>query len=216
MNNVAHTELYILRHGETQWNLEKRFQGHQDSPLTENGRKQAVQLAEILSSLHFDLLVSSDLGRAIETAKILNEVLHISTFITDTLLRERDFGLLHGLTRPEAEITYPEIAKFIWTGSASQKAPDGESRTDVHHRAVAFLEKVKTSWNGKRILVVTHGGIVNAIVRDVLQIPLDAERRFKLPNTALNIFSCEQGTWFLKSLGIVTHLGNGTVYDETI
>jgi 2,3-bisphosphoglycerate-dependent phosphoglycerate mutase len=216
MNTASHTELYLLRHGETQWNLEKRFQGHQDSPLTENGRKQALQLAEILSSVHFDLLISSDLGRAIETAKILNEVLHIPGFSTDSLLRERNFGQFHGLTRQEAERKYPKLAKYIWTGSASQIVPGGESRTDVHRRAVAFLDKVKTSWNGKRILVVTHGGIVNAIVRDVLQIPLDAERRFKLPNTALNVFSCEQDTWFLKSLGIVIHLGNGTAYDETI
>ncbi|MFN8206136.1 MAG: histidine phosphatase family protein [Bacteroidales bacterium] len=210
------TELYLLRHGETQWNLEKRFQGQMDSPLTENGILQAKNLAILLREIRFDALYSSDLGRAVETARILNEVLHIPLVKTEVLLRERDFGKFHGMSRQEVEESFPEEGKRIWSGPASEKVPGGESRTDVHHRAVQFLSMITAEHPAHRVLAVSHGGIVNALIREVMQIPLDAPRRFKLPNTAINVFALENNTWYLKSLGIVSHLGNGIVYDETI
>jgi 2,3-bisphosphoglycerate-dependent phosphoglycerate mutase len=216
VKNESLTELYLIRHGETEWNIENRFQGQLDSPLSENGIRQAERLGEALSSVHFDALYSSDLGRAMHTARLLNQSLHLEAIHTDQLLRERNFGILHGLTRDEVAKQYPELSNRIWGGKAEEGIPEGESRADVHRRGVAFLDKLTASARGKRILVVSHGGIVNTIIREVLQIPMDAPRRFKLPNTGLNILILEKGSWYLRSMGTLSHLTDGTVYDETI
>lgn len=210
------TELYLVRHGETKWNVEKRFQGQNDSPLTENGREQARLLGISLQGICFDAILSSDLGRALETANLINSFLQIPVFETDPLLRERNFGVFHGLNRGEAERMYPREASRIWSGDPNVAVPGGESRTQVRKRAEQFLLEVPVKYSGKKILVVTHGGIINPILRIVLRIPFDEPRRFKLPNTGLSILEHNGEAWFVRAMNNFCPLNGDMVYDETV
>lgn len=211
-----HTELYLVRHGETIWNLEKRFQGQIDSPLTENGREQAQILGKFLQGMSFDVLITSDLGRAAETAQILNSFLNIPVFIEEPILRERNFGIFHGLNKEEAEKKYPQEAALIWSTNADAAVPGGESKNQLMQRVQRFLDELPIRYVGKRILAVTHGGVVNTIIRIVLRIPVEAPRRFKLPNTGLNIFVYQENEWFLRAMNIICPLNNRQIYDDTI
>jgi probable phosphoglycerate mutase len=211
-----HTELYLVRHGETLWNLEKRFQGQIDSPLTENGREQARILGEFLQGVSFDVLITSDLGRAEETARLVNSFLKISAFTTEPLLRERNFGIFHGLNREEAEKKYPQEAAMIWSGNSDAAVPGGESKNQLRQRVQQFLDELPVKYPGKRILAVTHGGVVNTAIRLVLRIPFEAPRRFKLPNTGLSIFVYEENEWFLRAMNVICPLNNRHIYDDTV
>ena len=104
---MSGTRLTILRHGETEWNLQEREMGQLDSPLTPTGLAQARQLAHRLASLHFDAFYSSDLGRASETSSIIAEKLSLKVLF-DPRLRERHSGIFQGLTPAEARERYPK------------------------------------------------------------------------------------------------------------
>jgi len=210
------TELYLVRHGETLWNLEKRFQGQNDSPLTENGREQARILGKSLQGISFDALITSDLGRAAETAGLINSLLNVPVFLTEPLLRERNFGIFHGLKREEAEKKYPREAAMIWSGNADAVVPGGESRNQLRQRVLRFLDDLPVKYPGKRVLAITHGGVVNTAIRLVLGIPFDAPRRFKLPNTGLSIFVYEKNEWFLRAMNITCPLKDRQIYDDTV
>jgi probable phosphoglycerate mutase len=210
------TELYLVRHGETKWNVEKRFQGQNDSPLTENGREQARSLGISLQGIQFDGILSSDLGRALETANLINSYLQIPVIETDPILRERNFGIFHGLDRTEAERMYPHEASQIWSGDPNVAIPGGESRAQVRKRAEQFLSEFPVKYSGKKILAVTHGGIINPILRIVLRIPFDEPRRFKLPNTGLSILEHNGEAWFVRAMNIFCPLNGNQVYDETV
>ncbi len=211
-----HTELYLVRHGETQWNVEKRFQGQTDSPLTENGKEQALILGRFLQGISFDALITSDLGRAEETARLINSFLNISAFTLEPLLRERNFGIFHGLSREEAEKNYPQEAAMIWSGNADAAVPGGESKNQLRQRVQHFLDEIPVKYPGKRILAVTHGGVVNTIVRLILRIPFEEPRRFKLPNTGLSIFVYEKNEWFMRAMNVISYSNDRHIYDDTI
>lgn len=104
---MSKTRLTVIRHGETEWNKKLQMQGHQDSPLTSDGKTQAKLLAETIHHRNFEVLITSDLGRARETSEIINTHLQLKV-LEDISLRERAFGLLEGLKREEAREKYPE------------------------------------------------------------------------------------------------------------
>lgn len=216
VKNGEKTELYLIRHGETEWNLTKRYQGQDNSPLTEAGKEQARLLGKMLSETSFDAMISSDLGRAMQTALIINEYLHLPEIIREPLLRERNFGLFHGMNRKEVMAKYPQEAARLFGGDIDTAPPGGESIRQVWERAVRFLKELPLCYKGKRILAISHGGVVNMIIREVLHIPFDVPRRFKLPNTGLNILTYEKEEWYLRSMGILSHFDDSTIYDDTI
>ena len=142
--------IYLLRHGQTDWNLERRIQGHLDMPLNETGRKEALVCLEKLSSLDIDNIVSSDLIRAKETAQIINEKLHLPICF-DSRLREIHFGDLQGRV-------IQDIKENEW--DIFNKTPyqlNAESLNDVYHRVKSFFEEIDKS---KNTLIVTHGGVI--------------------------------------------------------
>jgi probable phosphoglycerate mutase len=144
------TTILLARHGETQWNLERRFQGWADPPLNETGREQARVLAEQLRDTPFDAVYSSDLLRAHETAEIVAAP-HGAPVIADPGLREIDVGPLSGLTWAEVHERF---------GDAH---PHGETREQHHARVRAAIERIAQRHPGQRILVVTHGGTMRAL-----------------------------------------------------
>lgn len=163
MNN-KYCVLYIVRHGETDWNAKKLIQGHTDIPLNKEGIKQAKILSKDLKDVKFEAVFSSDLIRAKKTAEII--VLEKKLAINTTrLLRERRYGKLEGSPRTEME-------KFhkIWEGLSKKERltfqPFDGYETDgkAIARFITFLREISTVYSGKTVLVVSHGGIIRALL----------------------------------------------------
>jgi broad specificity phosphatase PhoE len=170
------TTLLLVRHGETDWNRDQRWQGHSDTPLNERGRQQARELAATLDPP--DRIYSSDLARARETAEILSTRLGVPV-VLDQRLRERSFGAWEGLTSPEIERRFAaELAR--WRAREGAGAADAEPFEAFAARVGGFLDELLDRHPGEEVLVVAHGGTIRAIhalatgldyVRDHLSIP---------------------------------------------
>ena len=153
------TELWIVRHGETDWNRERRFQGHADQPLNETGRAQARALAESVAGDGISAVYTSDLARARETAEIVASRLGVEA-VPLPGLREIDVGEWQGLTWPEIEERFPDAAA-AWR-ERGHGWESGESYAELGERVVAALRRIVTDHPGERGLVVGHGGTVRA------------------------------------------------------
>jgi len=148
------TRIILARHGETDWNRERRWQGHSDRPLNDTGREQAKALAADLTGEPIAAVYSSDLMRAHETARIVADGLGLDV-VTVPGLRERRFGSWEGLQDVEAERLFPGV----------NGPPDGESRADMLRRVLESLEAIAQANRGRTVLVVSHGGPVRAVLR---------------------------------------------------
>ena len=178
--------LLIIRHGETVWNAEHRFQGHGDSPLTETGRNQVAALGRRMKSINFDTLISSDLGRTRETASIIADFTgHGVEF--DSRLRERNYGVFEGLTVPEIRETHPGVYDQFNTDDPDYILPGGESHRQHYERNVAFFEELLTGKMGSKVAAVAHGGVLDSIFRYVAGLPLDQPRCYITTNASLTV-----------------------------
>lgn len=202
---MERTQVIIVRHGETEWNLRLIRQGHLDSPLTERGLAQAKALAERLAREKFTSLYSSDLGRAVQTAeKIANATGH--AIVTDPRLRERHLGIFQGLSGDEIRERFPEEYKLHRSVGPTYVIPGGESVEQQVARNIAFLAELAAKHVGETVVVVTHGGVLSGLFRHTFSIPFTAPRRFDFTNAGLNVFNFEDGNWFLQTWGDVSHL----------
>jgi probable phosphoglycerate mutase len=202
------TQLIIVRHGETEWNIAGIRQGHLDSKLTEKGVAQAKALGQRLGRERFSALYSSDLGRAIQTAREIADVTG-HEIVTDPRLRERHLGIFQGLNAEEITKKYPEERRLFRTQGPDYVIPEGESMRQQVERNVAYLNDLAHKHTGETIVVVTHGGVVSGFFRHTLSIPLDAPRRFEFVNAGLNVFIHEEQNWLLLTWGDVSHLAPG-------
>ena len=150
------TTLLLARHGETDWNRELRVQGTSDTALNELGRSQAAELARQLEGAGIDVIYASDLSRARETAEIVAAVTGHAVQL-DPALRERDFGSWEGLTRGEID------ARF-----ADHEQHDGETYEEVRARVLAAANRIVAEHPGETVLVVSHGGALNALWHDAV------------------------------------------------
>jgi broad specificity phosphatase PhoE len=154
------TTLLLARHGETDWNRDGRWQGHANTSLNERGREQARELADGLTE-QIDVIYSSDLARARETAEIVARPLGLEVEI-DARLRERGFGSWEGLTHPEVEERDGE-ALARWRVGEGHGADDAEPYDAFAERMRRFLEDVLVRHPDERVLVITHGGSIRVI-----------------------------------------------------
>ena len=154
--------LLLLRHGQSTWNAEGRWQGWADPPLSDLGQAQALALTPALGQAALDAVVSSDLRRARQTADAVAEGLGITVEV-EAGLRERDVGHWSGLTAAEIERQWPsELA--AWRAGRLERPPGGESDADLADRAFDVLERLARRREG-RLLVVTHGGLLGVVER---------------------------------------------------
>ena len=169
------TLITLIRHGETDWNVERRWQGFENTSLNENGRQQARDTAQYLYAAGFTRIISSDLARALETAIIIGEILNLSV-ATDERLREINVGKWQGLTHDEISVQYPEeYALAAIEPYIEMRFPGGESRAELRQRAGAALNDFVQHYPGEHILVSTHGGTIRTILHNLMQ-PLPDER----------------------------------------
>lgn len=180
------TTLWLIRHGETDWNVAGRLQGHLEVPLNENGRRQARLLAEQLAKEPpFAALYASDLGRAQETAGEVAAALGLPV-TTRVELRERHFGVLSDLTLAEAEARHPDLHARLRARDPDFVPAGGESLAQTYARTVAALTSIAAQWPDGQVLVVTHGGIIDAAWRAANGVALSVKREFELHNASVH------------------------------
>jgi uncharacterized phosphatase len=149
------TTILLARHGETDWNVDRRVQGHSDTPLNDTGRDQAKALGDELANVEIDAVYSSDLMRAHETARLVAQPRGLDvTAIPD--LRERHFGTWEGLTDEEIFSRFPEAREGPWG--------DGETREQMADRVLAALHRIAETHPNASVLVVSHGGPLRAVL----------------------------------------------------
>jgi uncharacterized phosphatase len=151
--NTISTTICIIRHGETDWNSSGRLQGCEDIELNENGRNQGKQVAGYLKRFHWDVIITSPLKRASETAEIISRELELHELIINDSLRERDYGKASGLLPEERHSLFPDGV-----------FPDQESFEHLRERAIIALNAIADKYTGKRIVVVSHGAFTNSIL----------------------------------------------------
>jgi len=199
------TKLTIVRHGETEWNTAMRFQGIKNSHLTRFGYRQIELLAKALKNEEFDVCLCSNLQRAIETAQIINKY-HRLKIIQSPDLNERNFGILEGLTWNEFMEIHPEVYENYQTDKINYCIPNGESLVQFYHRVKNIFSQIVKDYEGKKILVVTHGGVLDSLIRMIFDYPLSSLRCFSTNNAAINSIVFAEGKWILEEWGNVSHL----------
>jgi probable phosphoglycerate mutase len=214
---MSNTRICFVRHGETNWNAERRMQGHIDIPLNANGISQAERLANALIRVKhsFDVIYSSDLERALHTANAVARALSLDVQITPRL-RERNVGKLQGLLLAEAPVLLPEIWQRHIARELDHDLGGGESIRTFHHRMQDILELFLNEHRGQSVLAVSHGGSLDMIYRIVTQQALDAERVAVVPNTSLNWITHDGSTWSVECWADTSHLSESALDDIEI
>jgi probable phosphoglycerate mutase len=199
------TRFIVVRHGETQWNIESRIQGHMDSPLTATGLQQAEAIAARLAKEDFDVLVASDLGRALQTAQaIARRCGH--RVVTDARLRERKFGAGEGLTYGEVDYHWPDAFSRVRETDPDFRIPGGESRRQFHERIRDAFVSLAAEHDGRRVAVVCHGGVLAVLYRLIHDIPVAKPHAIPIANASYNAIAFESDAWAIEAWGDVAHL----------
>ncbi|MCO5122682.1 MAG: histidine phosphatase family protein [Rhizobacter sp.] len=179
------TEVILIRHGETDWNVQGRFQGQIDVPLNAFGERQAVRMATRLAQERVDVMYCSDLLRTRQTAAPAERELRLSA-APDAALREQHFGVLEGLSFEEVRARHPNELAGWMLHDPDYTLPEGESVRRFHARVVGALNALAARHAGQRLAVVTHGGVLDMLYRTVHGLPLTGERACPIPNAGLN------------------------------
>ncbi len=188
-------QLYLMRHGETEWNKERRLQGQSDISLNQYGRELAAKTAKALAGVAFDRAFSSPLARAYETARILVGERQIP-LVVDDRLKEIHFGSHEGIFFDQAKRDPKDPLHDFFLAPASYIPPEGaESLEQVLDRGRAFLAEQILPLEGscENVLVVAHGAFNRSLLNSILGIPVEEFWKISLPNCAVSILSLEQG-----------------------
>lgn len=201
------TRFCLVRHGETDWNAQRRLQGHTDIDLNLRGIAQAEQMARALKkiNLQFDVLYTSDLQRAANTAKEIERLFNTSALVSSAL-RERHLGALQGLTMGEAPKLEPELWRSHLDRNLNEELRGGESIIQFSSRIKEALDQILQQNIGKTILIVSHGGALDMMYRLASSQSLDSEKAVAVPNASLNWISHDGQSWKVDGWGDTSHL----------
>jgi len=200
------TTLCLVRHGETVWNAEGRIQGQHDVPLSDVGRAQAEALAEALAGERFDAIYSSDLMRVRQTAEPVARRLGLTVNL-EPGLRERHYGKFQLILYREARERFPEeFAEMTARTLDFDFGGTGESLRIFAERVGATLKAIVANHAGGRVLVLTHGGVLDVAHRLIHGSTMDAHRDWELPNAGLNWIEAHPEAWLVRAWGVTSHL----------
>ncbi|PIM99844.1 Phosphoglycerate mutase [Handroanthus impetiginosus] len=200
-----YAEIIAIRHGETEWNADRRIQGHLDVDLNDVGRQQAVAVADRLSrEPKISAVYSSDLKRAFDTAEIIAKSCGVLEVTKEPDLRERHLGELQGVVFHETAKVNPEAHKAFTSDRDDQEIPGGgESWIQLYQRCTSALQRIAKKHIGERVVIVSHGGTIRALHRRAAP----DRRSGKVLNTSVNVFHVsDEDEWSIKSWGDVNHL----------
>ncbi|MDD3284200.1 MAG: class I tRNA ligase family protein [Patescibacteria group bacterium] len=212
------TELYVMRHGATDWNKEGKIQGKTDVPIDEDNVKNIEKIAENLKNEKFDIIISSTQKRARQTAEIINQKLNI-TLLTNELLVERDYAGFEGKEAKKVAKEYPEYKnnkiKFDIPG-------EEESYDDMKKRVEKFLEYINKNYSNKKILIITHNAVIRTFNIIINELNDEEASKYKLQHEKIEKYQILDGkykikdwkqdpdtldTWFSSALWTFTTLG---------
>jgi probable phosphoglycerate mutase len=203
-------QVYLVRHGETEWNAARRIQGQSDSPLTEKGVLQAQQVAERVRNEGITHVIASDLGRTKRTAEIIADACGCEV-ITDPRLRELHMGVLEtrhldGLT-PQEETWRKQMVD----GTPEGRIPQGETMNELASRMRQALDDCLNLPEGSKPLLVSHGIALGCLISTILGLPPYAERRLRLRNCSISRVDHQQSAWLasgwiVETAGDIAHL----------
>jgi len=196
--------LILVRHGETEWNVQGRYQGESDVPLSDLGKLQAELVAERLVDQKIDAIYASDLKRALKTAKIIAEK-HSPKIISEPRLRELKFGVVEGLTFDQAEAQYPNMVS-AWLDDFNNTPEGAETIQAFNARIVSLLESLRQEHNGQVVLLVGHGGSLSEILRVVLGLSREKRWYLEMENASLSEVLIAEDYISLRRLNDTCHL----------
>ena len=201
---MKETEIILIRHGETEWNSQKRMQGHSNSDLSSVGQAQIQALGQWTKNVPFDLIYSSDSPRAKQTAEAITQFSgHELQF--DQRLREKNLGVFEGLTSEEARERHPEVFRLFKTAGSKYVIDEGESTQQLQDRALEIVNEIRIKHPEERVLLVTHGGFIRVVMKHSLGLSLETPTRFLIRNTGVFRLVWED-KWLVSQMGGVSHL----------
>ncbi|WP_368489122.1 histidine phosphatase family protein [Clostridium sp. BJN0013] len=201
-------KLYMVRHGETIWNIERKMQGGtKDSPLTKKGIEQANLLKNRMENINFDIIYSSPLERAVKTSRIVAAQRNVP-IIKDDRLMEIDIGEWGGLTKEQAREKNPEQLNNFWTNPKMYVPDTGESFIQVKIRVVSLIKEIINKHEGKNVLIVTHTVVLRIMMAYFENRPLDKlwEGSY-IHQASLSEVEIENGHYNILLYGDTSHLG---------
>ncbi|MCC6615054.1 MAG: histidine phosphatase family protein [Anaerolineae bacterium] len=198
------TRVHIIRHGETTWNNEKRWQGHLDIPLSERGIQQAKLLAQYLKPFPITAVYTSDLQRAELTGKIIADALGLQPH-ADPRLREMNLGVFQGLTMGEIQSRYAHELHSLRENWLDHHIQGGETRRMMQMRAYELFEQVLEREEGPEVALVAHGGVVRVLLHRLFP-DSPAAMHTPIENTSLTTVTRDGGRWHLERLAETPHL----------
>ena len=210
------TRIIAVRHGETAWNVAARIQGQLDVGLNDTGRWQARRVGEALAGEKISAVYSSDLGRAHQTAQSIAEVTGVAV-VPEEGLRERSFGIFEGKTFDEIHETWPDHA-HNWRKRIPEWEPPegGESLIQLRERVTRTLQGLAARHPGELIVVVAHGGVLDAIYRVATGQEVNSPRTWDLGNAAINRLLWTPEGFTLVGWSDTQHLAPDTLDDEPV
>ncbi|HVL22598.1 MAG TPA: histidine phosphatase family protein [Thermomicrobiales bacterium] len=194
MSTGTPTRIELIRHGETDWNIQGKYQGTADVPLNAEGRRQVALLAEAMEGETWDAIVSSPLQRAYDTARAVAHAVGLAEIPTDPRLMERAYGEAEGLTLPEREAKWPG---GDWPGL--------EDWENVSIRAMTALHELVERRPGQRVLVVCHGGLINAVLATVSHGEIGTGKT-TIINTSRTTLEFDGAAWRIVAVNDTAHL----------
>jgi probable phosphoglycerate mutase len=198
--------IILLRHGETTWNIEGRYQGQEDTPLSPKGLEQGRKAALALKDIPIDRAISSPLSRSFETCRMAADYHHL-TVMKDSRLIEISHGLWEGIHADEIKARYPKEFRLWHTHPEQVQMPEGENLEDVRKRAREAFDEYARKYDGETVLVAAHDAVNKAIICDLLGLSMGHFWQIKQDNACINVLECDQGTWRLVTLNSTAHLG---------
>lgn len=196
--------LMLVRHGETEWNVQRRFQGQSDVPLSELGKLQAELIAERLAGQTIDAVYVSDLKRAWDTAIPIAEKTGLEVS-SEPRLRELKFGILEGLTFEEAEEKYPKMIA-AWLEDFNNTPEGGETIDQFNARIVSLLDDLIGKHDEKVVLLVGHGGSLSEVLRVALGLSREKRWYLEMENASLSEVSIAEDYISLRRINDTCHL----------
>ncbi|UQZ92329.1 histidine phosphatase family protein [Bacillus safensis] len=187
------TTICLVRHGETDWNAAKRIQGRTDIPLNDTGKWQAEQTGLYLKDVHWDVVISSPLIRAKETAHLILNHVHAPLVIMDDFI-ERDYGDAEGMSFEERQKLFPD-----------KQYPNMEPLETIQNRMLEGIEKVRAAYPDQHVLIVAHGAAIHALLTTLADEHMGLQNT-RLVNACLNYVEWTDDKWKVRDYNVVSHL----------
>jgi len=199
------TDLFLIRHGETEWNRKLRYQGQTDIDLNETGFNQARLLSESLENQKITRIYTSDLKRAANTASIIAKP-HDLKLNKEKKLREISFGEWEGMNYEEITKEYPKLFKKWRNDPVSVSPPEGETFSEFQERVIYIINRIKDLHTGERVAIVSHGGTIRVYLAHILSMPLIENKKLSIHNTSLSHIKIYDNRAVIKTLNSMCHL----------